>query len=176
MNHEAQLKLQAYLDGELPAAESAEVQDCVARDADARSLLAELTNTSAALEGHEANITLPESREFYWSKIQREIERAESQAPPTVRPVIGISWVSWLRRQFAPVAGVASLAMVLGLLLLRPSTGPVSDSGVIELASDDMGSHTFRDQDQHITVVWLDDRTQDSEFTPADPLASVQPE
>jgi anti-sigma factor RsiW len=176
MNYEAQLKLQAYLDGELPAAEAAEVQDWVARDADARSLLAELKNTAAALEGQETVVALPESREFYWSKIQREIERPEAEAPATVRPVTGISWVSWLRRQFAPVAGVASLAIVLGLLLTRPSAGPASDSSVIELASDDMGSHTFRDQDQHITVVWLDDRTLDSEFTAAEPLASVQPE
>jgi anti-sigma factor RsiW len=176
MNHEAQLKLQALLDGELPAAEVAHVQDWLAKDADARLLLAELKNTSTALEGYESGVALPESREFYWSKIQREITRAEAKAPATVRPLTVVSWVSWLRTQFAPVAGVASLGIVLGLLLIRPSAGPMSDSSVVELASDDMGSHTFRDQDQHITVVWLDDRVQDSEFTPPEPLASVQPE
>ncbi len=177
MNHDAQLKLQAYRDGELPAAEAAEVQSWLARDAEARALLAELEHTAKALSGNEAELKLPESREFFWSKIEREIQRLEQ--PATRDPAREISWTVWVRQQFAPLAGLASLAIVLGLLIAHPGgRSSVADSGVIDLAlaSDDMGAHTFRDQDQRITVVWLDDRTQDSEFTTPEPFASVQPE
>ena len=49
MKHDDQLKLQAWLDGELPAREAAEVQAGLAATADGRALLAELRNTTAAL-------------------------------------------------------------------------------------------------------------------------------
>ena len=62
MKQELQLKLQAYLDGELPEGEAREVAGLLAQDAEARALLAELKNTRAALAGFEADIKLPESR------------------------------------------------------------------------------------------------------------------
>src|SRR6266513_3336151 len=75
MKQELQLKLQAYLDGELPDGEAREAAGLLAQDAEARALLAELKKTRAALAGFETDIKLPESREFYWSKIEREIQR-----------------------------------------------------------------------------------------------------
>ena len=88
MKDEQQLKLQAYLDGELPDSEVRAVADWIAKDAEAAGLLAELKNTRGALAGFEAEIKLPESREFYWSKIAREIERAErvEQSVPARTP------------------------------------------------------------------------------------------
>jgi len=62
---EAQIKLMAYLDGELPEREAVEVREWLARDEEARALLAELQNTGAALAGHEAGLKLPETREFF---------------------------------------------------------------------------------------------------------------
>jgi len=159
MNQEAQVKLQAFLDGELPAPEAAEVQAWLARDAEASALLAELRNTNGALEGFEAEIRLPESREFFWTRIEREIQRLEQ--PVSRAPAANVSWVGWVRRQFAPLTGLASLAIVLALLLAQ-SGGQVAGSSVIELASDDMAAHTYRDQDQRITVVWLDDRCRNN--------------
>src|ERR1700716_3675106 len=86
MEYDRQLKLQAYLDGELPEAEAREAANWLARDREAVALHAELRNTRQALVGFEIGITLPESREFYWSKIQREIER---QDQPQTRPQSG---------------------------------------------------------------------------------------
>ena len=77
MNEETQLRLQAYLDGELPAGEAREMAGWLERDAEARSLLAELENTRGALAGFDSEINLPDIREFYWSKIEREIRRSE---------------------------------------------------------------------------------------------------
>ena len=60
MDIDAQLKLQAFLDGELPESEAREVANWVARDKEATALLAELRNTRQALAGFEAVMTLPE--------------------------------------------------------------------------------------------------------------------
>src|SRR6267378_6728212 len=77
MDYDAQLKLQAYLDGELPEAEAREVANWLARDREAAALHTELRNTRQALVGFEVGVELPESREFFWSKIRREIHRLE---------------------------------------------------------------------------------------------------
>src|SRR5437667_753153 len=87
MNYDAQLKLQAYLDGELPEAEARAVANWLAQDREAVALFGELRNTRQALVGVEVGVTLPESREFFWSKIEREIRRQEQTQPlsPPVR-------------------------------------------------------------------------------------------
>jgi anti-sigma factor RsiW len=174
INYDAKLRLQACVDGELPAAEVAEVQAWLARDPEARLLLAELKNTTNALKGYEADLKLPESRELFWSRIERQIQRSERPATPVPE---GLAWWRvWLQGQFAPLAGVAVLAVMLGVLFLESGRGVTPESGEIDLASDDMGSHTFRDQEQKMTVVWLDDRADESESAAPVPLASVEPE
>src|SRR5687767_7086210 len=96
MKEEMQLKLQAYLDGELPAAEAREVADWIAQDADAPMLFAELKNTRGALKAFESEIKLPESREYYWSKLERRIERLEKTEEVEDPPV----WLYALLRRF----------------------------------------------------------------------------
>ena len=71
MDYKVQLKLQAFLDGELPEAEASKVANWIAGDGQASALLEELRHTQEALAGFEAGIRLPESREFFWSKIER---------------------------------------------------------------------------------------------------------
>ena len=104
MKQELQLKLQAYLDGELPDGEAREAADLLAQDAEARALLAELKNTRAALAGFEADIKLPESREFYWSKIEREIQRQSPMIEPERKFA---SPLAFFRRRLATVGAVA---------------------------------------------------------------------
>ncbi|MDB6022075.1 MAG: putative transrane anti-sigma factor [Pedosphaera sp.] len=171
INQELQLKLQAFLDGELSEQDAAEVQAWLAREAGAQALLAEMQNTCAALAGHESECRLPESREFFWSKIQREIERQEQAG----QPVASVSWFTWLQRHFLPVGGVALLSCLLAVMTMHGG-GTGSQLGQVELASDDMGSYTYRDQQQKMTMVWIYDRTADSQFTESSGLASVAPE
>jgi len=85
MDHEKQLKLQAFLDEELSEAEAKEVASWLAKDQEATLLLAELRNTRQSMARFEAGVRLPESREFYWSKIEREIERLEPARPQARR-------------------------------------------------------------------------------------------
>src|SRR5689334_12270401 len=116
MNHESQLKLQAYLDGELSAWQSRRVAAWLAQDAEARMLLAELRNTAAALPGNELEVKLPESREFYWGKIESRILTVTPEPALTERAPWAV-W-SWLRPRLVPVCAVAALVVMAGVSAL----------------------------------------------------------
>lgn len=150
MKEDLQLKLQAYLDGELSASEAKSVTSWLAKDAAARHLFVELTNTRAALLSHEPDIKLPESREFYWSKIRRQIDREETVAPA----VKTISIMERIRRLLVPASAVA--AMMIGLMVIQNQLGQggyaaFEASGVHE----DSETFTYRDYESGTTLVWL---------------------
>jgi anti-sigma factor RsiW len=168
-NHDSELRLQAYLDGELSGGEAAEIKAWLESDADGQALLAELRNTKAAMAEGEAELKVPESREFFWSKVQREIERAERAAAPAPR----LSWISWVRHHLVSVGGAVALTCVMGVMLLSRASGPLAE---MEMTSDDMGAYTFRDQQAKMTVVWFYDKSDDSEFTEPAAIASMDPE
>ena len=145
------MRLQAYLDGELPDGEARQVAGLLAQDAETRALLAELKNTRAALAGFEADIKLPESREFYWSKIEREIERQSPMIEPERKFA---SPFAFFRRILAPVGAVAVLVIV-GLVAIRhvDFSGPRGLEVKAEFV--DGGALTYRDHAQGLTLVWL---------------------
>src|SRR5512138_813224 len=99
IDYTEQLKLQAYLDGELPEAEARRMTDRLAQDPEAAALLTELRQTTEAVAAFEKEVRLPESREFYWSKIQREIQR---QAQPAPEAATLPDWLAALRRVLMP--------------------------------------------------------------------------
>src|SRR5690349_21859011 len=99
MNQEMELKLQAWLDGELSPAEAGKMAALVETDGDARALYTELQQTSLALKGNEPEMRLPETREFYWSKIEREIARLETAPASSTLPW----WLAFVRRHLAAV-------------------------------------------------------------------------
>ena len=151
MDYDAQLKLQALLDGELPEAEASEVANWLARDREAAALLEELRHTRQALAGFEAEVRLPESREFFWSRIEREIERRETPAPkPAPLPLFAL-----LRRFLLPASAIA-LLFVAGVVLTRLGA-PSGQTAVaeIETALADSGAFTYRDYSAGTTLVWL---------------------
>ena len=151
MNWEAQLKLQAFLDSELPEAEAGEAAKWLEQDREAAALLAELRQTRAALTGFEEGIQLPESREFFWSKIEREIQRLEMPAAERVPA----PWFARLQRFLAPATAVALLAIV-GLVAIRQNGLPVLSAGAeMETALADTGAFTYRDYSAGTTLVWL---------------------
>lgn len=148
MNQDFQLKLQAHLDGELTERETREVEAVLAVDAEARALLTELRNTTDALTDFETDLKLPETREFYWSKIQRQLQR---QHAPEERPAPVPFW----KRFLIPAGAFAALVLV-ALFGLR-SFGPSGDAeaAVVETFLTDAGAMTYRDEAEGMTVVWL---------------------
>jgi hypothetical protein len=169
MDYELQLKLQALLDGELPAAEANEVTQRAARDPEAAALLAELRNTREAMAGAEAARPLPESREFFWSKVQREIERLEKPvAKPAATPLATL-----LRRFLVPASALA-LVFIAGVVLIQPAgpwgRTPITD---IETALADSGAFTYRDYSAGTTLVWLS-YPADTEAADNDEMGTIE--
>jgi len=149
MTEEQQLRLQAFLDAELPEKDTRDVAAWLAGDADATALLGELRNTRKALVDFEPGLKLPESREFYWSKIKREIERSA----PVAAPARSVSPFSWVRRILLPLGAVATLALA-GIITVHQFGGgarPVQVNAILA----DAGAFTYRDESQGMTVVWL---------------------
>ena len=152
MTEEQQLKLQAFLDGELAENDAREVASWLARDRDATALLAELKNTRNALKGFEPGaspVQVPESGEFYWSKIKREIERAA----PVPAPAPQASLFTWFRRAVMPVGALAMLVIAAFVTFHQVPGGTRAISVNSMLAQ--AGAFTYRDESQGMTVVWL---------------------
>ena len=151
MTEEQQLKLQTFLDGELPEDEARAVASWIAQDAEATALVAELRHTRKALkESQPAVLRVPESREFYWSKIQRQINRLEQEPAPKAER----SWLGWIRRFAA--AGTVGAAMVLALWLgLRMDTTQQAVAAASEMTVADSGAFTYRDYASGTTLIWV---------------------
>src|SRR5438552_2423041 len=108
MKVEQQLKLQAWVDGELPEREARQVAELVRVDKEAQAIAGELRLARSILAGNEPEVKLPEPHQFYWNKIQREIERL-GKAEVASRPA---SWVFSWRRLLVPLSGVALIAFL----------------------------------------------------------------
>ncbi len=138
INHETELKLQAFLDGELPAGDAKSLAELLARDSEARSLIDELRMTRALLIGNELESKLPETLEFYWSKIRREIE-FEAQRTRPADPA---------------EAGPASVS-----LRNREGSSPrwaQDERHEIDTPLEETSSFSFRSEAAAMTVVWVD--------------------
>jgi len=164
MNYEDQLKLQAYLDGELPEAEAREVANWLAKDREAVALHAELRNTRQAMVGLEIGTELPESREFFWSKIEREIEGVERPAPVRPAPSMFAAW----RRVLRPAAAFA--ALVIAAVVVNNEFNIVGRPGVakLEASRSDPGTFTYHDFSAGATLVWLS-------YPAEEEVAQIQP-
>lgn len=171
MNLEMKLRIQAWVDGELPEAESSQVRGLVERDAEARGLAAHLEAMHTAVVGNETEVKLLEAREFYWSKIRREIERLD-HIDAASSTEAGTWWAAW-RRWLKPVVGtalVAAVAVALTWAILPRDLGTDSFLTEVENLSDDVGSYSFRAPGENMFVVWVYDKTEpsgsDSELPP----------
>ena len=152
MKTEQMLRLQAYLDNEVSSAEGREIASWIARDAEAKALYEELAATKSLLEPeNELAATVPDSRDFYWSKIAREIERVERE------PAREHSSRPWWIRILAPVAGAAALALIVFTSIsVNGPTGrglAIKDHQIEQSQTD--SSITFYSPAQKMTVVWI---------------------
>lgn len=158
MNDEQRLKLQAFLDGELPQREEREVLAWTQRDAEAAALLAELRNTRQALAKSEAHLSVPETREFYWSKIERELQKQEATLTREPRK----SFIAGLRRFLLPASATATLVIAglfayshMGAVTVAVVAANDSDETVVETAQAGSDATTYRDEADGTTLVWF---------------------
>lgn len=161
MNPDKALTIQAYLDGELSDREARSVSELLATDKEARLLFEELQMTHTALAGNEMEMKVPDSREFYWSQIQRQIRVQEQSQARAAQPT---SILGWLHKLLVPAAGVALLAGI-AVVAFNKDGGAFNgapDFREVEPTREDMGAFTFRNQAEKMTVVWLYDRNDNS--------------
>ncbi|MBI3876108.1 MAG: hypothetical protein HY300_09175 [Verrucomicrobia bacterium] len=147
MNAETEVKLAAWIDGELSAGESREVEALLARDAELSAVAGELRMTKGILAGNEPEVRVPETREFYWSKISREIERLERQPAPAAASL----WRSWWLRALVPTCATAAM---VALFVLPNRNG---SSGVDETESSLQESTViqFHSASEKMDVIWI---------------------
>lgn len=77
MKQEDRLKIQAWLDGELAPQESAIIANLVDSNPEAKAVAVELETIQTIFKSGENGEKLEDSRTFYWSQIQRQIESEE---------------------------------------------------------------------------------------------------
>jgi anti-sigma factor RsiW len=158
MNRDTQLKVQAYLDNELSAGDARSVSKLISSDAEVRDLYTELKNTKDVLVDNEPAVSVPDTRDFYWSQIQRRIASAERQpAVAQARP--------WWLRMLAPAAGTVALFALLVTVVNKDGQPTAVTSKLPALTaaaaphqleqSADVSTITFRSETEGVTVVWI---------------------
>ena len=154
INHETELKLQAHLDSELSSSEAKSVAELLNGNAEARQLLEELKATKAVLADNGLEVNLPETREFYWSKIARAIEREDAATKTGSDPVENV----WLYRFLAPIGALAVLAILVAVSLQTPRNliFASDENHEIETPLEETSSFSFRSEATAMTVVWVD--------------------
>jgi len=155
-----ELELQSYLDGELSARDRRRVEERLASDSQAQQLFAELQTTKSVLTQNEPELKLPESHDFYWSKIERQIQRESRETqkePARILPIF-----AW-RKFLAPMVGAA--AMLAFLMVSVKQFSPVVAYDDITDTSEEMEALTFHDESAGMTVVWLQDRDREVSAT-----------
>lgn len=150
MNHDDALRLQAWMDGQLTGAE-ADAAEALARTPEGARVLAGLRLARDRARAAAAEWPLPETREFFWSKVRRDIEALDR--PPAPAPAARPAWLRWL----APAGAAAAVAV---FLLARPSAAP-APSGLagqrLVAPLDDTRAMVFHSQSDGVTVVWVAD-------------------
>ena len=173
MNTELMLNLQSWVDGELPESEAARVAEVVRTDPAAAALALELRTTRGFLAGNEPEVKLAESREFYWSKIERGIERAGAAA--SARDAL--PWLVALRGFLVPASGFALVAFItmfsIGVFNQNPGTDPATGEGPIrplveeQTLSEHVETISYRTKSGNMFVVYIvnkDDAADDDDM------------
>lgn len=163
MNWDQQLELQAWVDGELSAGDARRVAAFAEANADARLLADELRMARDFISSNEIEVKVPETREFYWSQVQRRIESAESVREASPR----LSWPFVWSRLVSPLSGLALVAF-LAVVSFNTFRGPAIDDSArfmveVENLSDDVGSISYRSQSENMFVVYLYKKDQDAD-------------
>ena len=129
MNQEDRLKIQAWLDGELAPQESARIADLIDNDLEAKELADDLRAIQKALEVGEKQTVLEDSREFYWSQVERQIE-AEEPITENPQPELVSGSLGNALRWLIPVGSLAAIsALMLNFDSINTTTDLPETSG-----------------------------------------------
>ncbi|MCP5522833.1 MAG: hypothetical protein H7A46_14940 [Verrucomicrobiales bacterium] len=157
MNTDTCLKIQSWIDGELPAGEVAEIERLVQADPGAAALARSLRVLKAEMTGNELERPVPVGREQYWGGIATALGREGGSTRSVASTARRRPW--WLT-VLAPL-GAAAVAGAALMLAIRPeAVPPRAPQAYAEIVDplDDVSSFTFRSESERMTVVWVDTR------------------
>ena len=123
MTDEEKLKLQAWIDGELPLHEESEVSDWIKTNPKAQELCEELSTVKILLNAGEKPIQVENSREFYWDQINRIIEPVSGETHLHKTEIVS-PWMTWCRQWLVPVGGLAAIVMLIVTAEMQPRLSP----------------------------------------------------
>lgn len=130
MNHEDKLRIQAWMDGELAPKEAAQIATLIEENPEALALSEELRMVENALHFGEKSEILDDSRDFYWSQIERQIDTGEPLPEPYVGPVTAsTNLLRW-------VVPVGSLGAIVILMMNFGAMSPQPQPSVPGIISD----------------------------------------
>lgn len=149
MNEERARRLQAWFDGEVSAAECAEVEALLETDPEAQDYLDELNRTREGLNAsHFRAINVDRA----WTRTHDKLERLDERAASRVL-------------SFPQLIAVAAAMMVLGMLLWLPfrqageaAAGPGGLESTVLMVETDLENATpvvYIDPPSGWTVVWV---------------------
>ncbi len=154
-------RIQAYVDGELPEHERPEMESLIQSDEGLSGLCNELREGRELLQANEPERSVPEPRDFYWSKIARGIEELEQAGIP-IEPLAGkerslAHWLKWL----VPVGGVAAVLFLAMLLQFNGQKGTglqaekASSYHEVDSPLETGSLISFRSNTEGVTVFWI---------------------
>ena len=139
------LDLQAYVDGELPEERRRQVEAALPADLDAQELVTGLRQLGTLIRAYEPTVTVPVTREFYWSQIRRQIEAEQPKAPAASA---ALGWLRWL----IPAMGVAAVAVVIST---QQTPREITLAGGGDVTVVDVSSTVSRSESDGVTVHWI---------------------
>ncbi len=154
MNTNQQLEIQSFVDGQLAPGDARRVERMLAENPSAAGLATELRMVRDVVKQGEPVLSVPDTRDFYFSQIRRKIEAAEKSR--NASPVTAGTGFSWIRSLLFPASGIAALTALV-LFTAKDTLWPYVP-GEVNIASDEMNAITFRSEENRMTVVYLFDK------------------
>lgn len=112
------LEIQAYVDGELSGSDRQGVEKVLAGNAAARTLLAQLKKTAAlTLADDEVLRPCPESHDFYWAGIHRELQTGGRDSSSSASQTAAGPLKSMLQWLLNPVVVPAALVFIICIMV-----------------------------------------------------------
>jgi anti-sigma factor RsiW len=160
MNEKLELQLQAWIDGEAAPADARRLARLAQSDPEIGQLAQELRMVRGILASNPPEMAVPETRDFYWSKIERQIQNLPVPAEPAVsRGVLG--WRRWV----SSLAGMTAVGLMA--MFIFGQFHPATNFDEVSATADGMEAMTFHDQSAGVTVVWLQDSQDAAQPTDA---------
>lgn len=136
-------EIEAWLDGELPAAEAALLDQAAAHDASLRARREQHARLGALLRCEFAPAEDIPYADFFMHRLERQLDEVRAELEPTAapapaQPFRGAFWLNWL-----PWGLTAATAAALAITLIRPEDPAVSGPIIAATAAPSSASLTL---------------------------------